>query len=213
MRTLLFFFILAGPVASAQQPDSLPSTPNTLRITTDTLQPKIDTLAQDIEKKPGLMHRILKKDYPNPKTAVFLSLAVPGAGQMYNRRWWKVPIVYAVLGGITYVEINNIQEYKRLRDNYKWVVDGDPDTNPTEAPYNQLDATSLKQYRDQWKRYVEQTSIVLGLAYILTATEAYVDAHLSRFDVSDDLSFQVKPAFQLTPATGFVFGIGVSLQF
>ncbi|MBK8966128.1 MAG: DUF5683 domain-containing protein [Saprospiraceae bacterium] len=207
---LLSFF--SASLGRAQQPDSL-------SVPVDTLaSPVVDTPAVEPDtaagaRKPGFIRRIFTKDYPNPKTAVLLSLALPGAGQAYNKRWWKLPIVYGVLGGITYFEIDNIREYKRLRDNYKWVVDGDPNTNPTEAPYNQLDATSLKQYRDQWRRYVEQTSLFLGLAYILTATEAFVDAHLGRFDVSDDLSFRVQPRFQASPAGQPVLGIGLTLQF
>lgn len=123
-----------------------------------------------------------------------------------------MPIVYAVLGGVTYFEIDNIREYHRLRDNYKLLVDGDPNTNPTEAPYNQIDAIAMKQYRDQWKRYVEQTSLVLGLAYVLTATEAFVGAHLARFDVSDDLSFKVQPKFQVSPYSSPVLGLGLTFQ-
>ncbi len=215
MRNLIVLLIFfSASVGRAQQPDSLPLPLDTPATVADTLTPDPDSAGTAAAaKKNGFIRRIFTKDYPNPKTAVFLSLALPGAGQAYNKRWWKLPIVYGVLGGITYFEIDNIREYNRLRDNYKWVVDGDPNTNPTEAPYNQLDATSLKQYRDQWRRYVEQTSLFLGLAYILTATEAFVDAHLGRFDVSDDLSFRVQPKFQASPAGQPVLGIGLTLQF
>ncbi|MCB9315970.1 MAG: hypothetical protein H6574_03385 [Lewinellaceae bacterium] len=215
MRNLIVLLIFfCASCGWAQQPDSLAIPLDTLASGADTLAPGPDTTgAPATVKKNGFVRRIFTKDYPNPKTAVFLSLALPGAGQAYNKRWWKLPIVYGVLGGITYFEIDNIREYKRLRDNYKWVVDGDPNTNPTESPYDQLDATSLKQYRDQWRRYVEQTSLFLGLAYILTATEAFVDAHLRRFDVSDDLSFRVQPKLQASPTGQPVFGLGLALQF
>ena len=213
MRTLVILLLLLGSTAAtAQEQDTL----STVR---DTLAPLLDTVALQAAsattapvKRPGLVKRIWAKDYPNPRTAAFLSLALPGAGQAYNKHWWKIPIVYVVLGGLTYVEIDNVSEYRRLRDNYKILVDGDPNTNPTEAPYNQLDATSMKQYRDQWRRYVEQSSLALGLAYILTATEAFVGAHLSRFDVSDDLSFKLQPKLQASPDTGPVLGIGLSVR-
>lgn len=162
--------------------------------------------------KPGFIKRILTKNYPNPGTAVWLSLALPGAGQAYNKKWWKLPIVYGVLGVLTYTEIDNIRQYNILKDNYRWVVDGDPNTNPTEAPYTLMDATRLKFYRDQWRGYVELNTVLLGLAYILTATEAYVDAHLARFDVSDDLTLRIRPNMQTTPNNGYAIGIGVALQ-
>ena len=207
MRILLFFlcslFALALP---AQQPD--------------TLAPILDTAALSAasgthapERKPGFVRRFFAKDYPNPRKAAFLSLALPGAGQLYNRRWWKVPIVYAAIGGLLYLELDNLAEYHRLRDSYKLLVDGDPNTNPTEVPYSLLDATSTKRYRDQWRRYVEYSSLALGLAYVLTAAEAFVDAHLSRFDVSDDLTLRFSPKAQPMPGSGVAFGLGVTLQF
>ncbi len=202
MRTLILFFCLFQATATfAQQPDTLVPAPDTVPV------------AVAPAAKSGFVRRILTKDYPNPKTALLLSFALPGAGQAYNRKWWKLPIVYATLGGLTYLEISNIRQYRLLRDNYKWLVDGDPNTNPTEAPYTSLDATSMRQYRDQWRRYVEQSSLVLGLAYVLTATEAYVNAHLSHFDVSDDLTMQVKPSVQSFSGNSLAFGMGVALQF
>ncbi|MBL7776244.1 MAG: hypothetical protein JNK89_09590 [Saprospiraceae bacterium] len=206
--TIILALIFSSIALAAQQPSPL-AVP-----ALDTLGPQAasTTTVFPEASRPGLWKRIWTKDYPNPRTAAFLSLALPGAGQAYNKQWWKMPMVDAVLGGLTYVALGNISEYRRLRDNYRWVVDGDPDTNPTEFPYNQLDATSLKQYRDQWRRYVEQSSLALGLAYILTATEAFVGAHLSRFDVSDDLSFKLQPHFQASPDTGPVFGLGLSVR-
>ena len=208
MRTLIFFFCIffAGALC-AQIPD--------------TLAPVLDTAAITAAsgtgvtvRKPGLVRRVLSKDYPHPRTAAYLSLALPGAGQAYNKSWWKIPVVYSVLGVTTYFEIKNYRQYAALRDNYKWVVDEDPTTNPTEEPYIYLDATSLKNYRDVWKRYFEQTSLVLGLVYVLAATEAFVDAHLSRFDVSEDLSLRLRPSAEAIPwGSGMAFGVGVSLQF
>ena len=207
MRILIFLCLvwLTG-VLSAQKPDSLAR-----RLDTTAVAAASDT--QAVVRKPGFIGRFFSKDYPNPRKAAFLSLALPGAGQAYNRHWWKMPIVYAVFGGPMYLELDNLGEYHRLRDNYKLLVDGDDKTNPTEAPYIYLDATSMKQYRDQWRKYVEQSSLALGLAYVLTATEAFVDAHLSRFDVSDDLTLRISPKAQALPGSGVAFGMGVALQF
>jgi hypothetical protein len=168
-----------------------------------------DTLP--VEHRAGFVRRFFTSKYPNPRKAAFLSLALPGAGQAYNKSWWKIPIVYGALGGMTWVEVQNVNQYRKLRDNYKLLVDGDDNTNPTEAPYNQIDATSMKAYRDQWRKYVEQTSLGLGLVYLLAAADAFVDAHLKSFDVSDDLTFRVTPRAQSMPIGGPTFGIGFQL--
>ena len=215
MRILICLICLFGVgLLQGQQPDSVAPVvrPDTLRPALDTARLQAASGTSTKPRKPGLVRRIFTKNYPNPKTAAFLSLALPGTGQIYNRKWWKLPIVYAVLGGLTYIEIDNINEYRRLRDNYRYLVDDDPNTNPTESPYNLLDATSMKQYRDQWRRYVEQSSIALGLAYILTATEAFVDAHLTQFDVSDDLSFRLRPDVQAAPFSGISYGVGLRIR-
>lgn len=165
----------------------------------------------DLPRKRGFIGRFFTNKYPNPRKAAFLSLALPGAGQAYNKRWWKLPIVYGALGGMTWLEIQNVKQYRALRDNYKLLVDDDVNTNPTEEPYTRIDATSMKKYRDQWRKYVEQTSLGLGLVYLLAAADAFVDAHLHSFDVSDDLSLRVVPKAQNLSTGGPVFGVGVQI--
>lgn len=162
-------------------------------------------------ERPGFIRRTFG-NYPNPRTAVVLSLALPGTGQVYNKKWWKVPIVYGVLGYLVYSETVNVRQYRVLRDNYKWLVDDDPTTNPTEPPFNQLSAAALRQYRDQWKRRVEMNALGIGLAYFLTAADAFVDAHLARFDVGESLSGQIRPSLQAGPGGMPVVGVGLSMR-
>lgn len=162
-------------------------------------------------ERPGFFHRTFG-NYPNPRTAVVLSLALPGAGQVYNKKWWKVPIVYGVLGYLIYSETVNVRQYRVLRDNYKWLVDDDPTTNPTEPPFNQMSAGALRQYRDQWKRRVEMNALGIGLAYFLTAADAFVDAHLARFDVGESLSGQLRPNLQPGPGGMPAVGVGLSVR-
>lgn len=140
--------------------------------------------------------------WPNPKKAVLWGI-IPGGGQVYNRDWWKLPIVYGGLGALTYIYIDNRNEYRRLRDNYRLQVDDDPNTNPSESPYDQIDPISMKTYRDQWRRYSELSALFLGLGYIFSIGEAFVDAQLKNFDVSDDLSFRLRavPGTQGYPVT------------
>lgn len=206
--TTRFLIVLAvhfcGQAAQAQQPDTvlvLPDSAST--VLTDSLEPQ----------KQSFVKRFFTKDYPKPGRAALLSAILPGSGQIYNKRWWKLPIVYGALGTALYFEIDNVKQYRELRDNYKWVVDEDPNTNPTEEPYIYMDATTLKNYRDQWERYVEISSLILGMVYLLQVTDAYVDAHLHSFDVSDNLSLRFQPKIESTYGFGATFGAGVSLQF
>jgi hypothetical protein len=174
--------------------------------------PAPDTLVPREVMQPNAWNRFWKDNYPNPRKALLLSFALPGAGQAYNKKWWKIPIVYGALGALTWLEVDNIRQYRALRDNYKFLVDGDPGTNPTEEPYRSLDATRMRFYRDQYRRYVELTSVGLGLAYVLAATDAFVDAHLASFDVSDDLSLRMRPRFEQGFGGAPVLGFGISLH-
>lgn len=161
-------------------------------------------------RKQGPIRRFFTKGYPNPRKAALLSLVLPGAGQVYNKRWWKLPLVYGALGAAVGWELYNLDVYREARDNYKWKVDGDPNTVPL-PEYERASDASVRAFRDQWRRNTERSSIVLGLAYMLCATDAFVDAHLKQFDVSDDLSLRLVP--QATPAPGGAqIGLGIRLQ-
>ena len=151
--------------------------------------------------------------YPTPRTAALCGI-IPGGGQAYNRKWWKVPIVYGAIGGVGYWAITTRQQYNALRDNYKLLVDGDAATNPTEAPYKNMSATQMKGYRDVFRTNSEKRFLWLGLTYLLSVTDAFVDAHLASFDVSDDLSFRLVPDIQSVSAGfGPSFGIGIRVGF
>lgn len=211
MRLISRFYLLLSVCfccwdASAQQPDTLLIQNGVIADSTQVL--RADTSID----KPSFVRRFFSKDYPNPRKAALFSAIIPGAGQAYNKRWWKLPIVYGALGTALYFEIDNIKQYRELRDNYRWLVDEDPNTNPVEEPYTLIDATTMKGYRDQWRRYVEFSSITLGLAYLLQVTDAFVDAHLRSFDVSDDLSLHFQPKIDASSGLGATFGAGLSLQ-
>lgn len=158
-------------------------------------------------KKQGFVHRVFSKNYPNPRTAALFSAVLPGAGQAYNKKWWKVPLVWGILGGITYFTFDTQNTYHELRDAYATIVNG----GTPESPYDAFDATRLKSYRDTFRGYTEKWYLALGVTYLLNVTDAFVDAHLTRFDVSDDLSMRIKPSLE-TSAGLPVFGLGISFS-
>lgn len=150
---------------------------------------------------------------PDPKKALWFSLALPGLGQIYNRSWWKTPLIYGGLGvSIWFIRENN-QNYKDFRTAYSESFD--PNTeNVLVAKYPNQE--SLRRIRDiYYKRY--QLSIIATAAiYLMNGIEAYVDAHLKNFEISDDLSLkwstpqlpQTRPTLSVTSPQVFpVIGI------
>lgn len=225
MKTILIFLgiVCLSPLL-AQQPDSaaVALLPDTLGPAASGVRDKSakiavnpastrDTVPEKVSKKPGFGHKLLGKNYPNPRAAALLSAILPGAGQAYNRKWWKVPIAWGAMGAIGYFTFDTQNTYRELRDNYKLLVDNDPNTNPTESPYNTFDATRTKNYRDTFRGYTEKWYLALGVTYLLIVTDAFVDAHLYKFDVSDDLSLQLKPSLETSNGAP-VFGMGIALS-
>lgn len=142
---------------------------------------------------------------PRPTTAAYLSI-IPGGGQIYNRRYWKTPIVYGVLGGLVYLTEFNRKEYIRYRSAYESALAG----KPHEFSSLNLPSSVLRNARDFTRKSMEEAYIFLSLAYFVQIAEAYVDAHLQDFDISDDLSFRVEPAM-IPSAAGSFAGIGISI--
>lgn len=234
LSLLIFLCCALSLQIGAQQPDSLPVRRDTVPdVVSDSIlmqkkragsvsgpvqQPAPQTVVilpdSTIVKKgrEGFFYRYFEKKYPNPRTAALLSFILPGAGQAYNKKWWKIPIVYGALGGMTWLALKNEKQYKALKINYKWLVDGDDLTNPTEAPYIYMSASQMKNYRDVYRGYTEKSYLFLGITYLLAVTDAFVDAHLKNFDVSDDLTLRVVPDIQsASGGFGASFGVGIRL--
>ncbi|MEO6037890.1 MAG: DUF5683 domain-containing protein [Saprospiraceae bacterium] len=204
-------FLFPVTFLQAQDPVTVPQ--DSVIVLPDALAVAGDSVG--VQTKTGFFRGFFTEKYPNPRKAAFLSLAIPGAGQAYNRRWWKLPIVYATLGGLVWLEVSNVRQYREYRDNYRLLADADPNTNPTDPKYQNVDKTNLKYVRDIYRKYVDQSSLALGLAYLLTATDAFVDANLKTFDTSDDLTLRLRPRAQssgIGPAFGLALEINLSKQ-
>jgi hypothetical protein len=197
----------------------LPAQNDTTVIRLDTVPPvEVDTLSKisfpdstivvPVMRK-GRIGRFFTNNYPDPGKAALFSLIVPGAGQAYNKKWWKLPIVYAGLGTLLYFAFDNTNEYRDARDAFRAIVDEDPNTQP-QGKFATGDAVSIKSYRDTYRRYMEQNWLWTGVAYLAVAADAYVDAHLYRFDVSEDLSF--RPTLAPAPGGAASLGLGVRLS-
>ena len=122
---------------------------------------------------------------PNPQRALWLALVLPGAGQIYNRKYWKLPIFYGGFMGCIYALTWNNMMYKDYSQAYLDIMDNDPNT----ASYNKFLHLGVKITDANKKRY---EFVMIGV-YALSVIDAYVDAELSEFDISKDLSLEVRP--------------------
>ena len=167
------------------------------------------------EKKGGILvaNDSLKYKEINPLVpakAAFFSAILPGLGQAYNKKYWKIPVVYGALGGFAYMFAVNNKEYNYYRKNLFAVNDDDSSTTNA-TPYNSDDLQILKL---EYKKYRDFAAIGVGLVYLFNLIDANVDAHLKTFDVSDDLSIEINPWQQLFGTNkGYKTATGLSLKF
>ncbi len=151
-----------------------------------------------------------KKWIPNPKTASLLSAVVPGAGQVYNRSYWKLPLVYAGLGGGIYFYTISQNEFNLYKQSYRANY-GAQDVEDPLADQGTLAASYLEQQMEIYRKRSEYGIIAIAGVYVIQILEAAVDAHLTTFDVSEDLSIKVSPGVVQHPY-GQMAGLSVKLN-
>lgn len=220
--TLTAFLLLSGTTAKAQE-----------QVVADSMDVQFTSIKADsifvasdtIISKP-------KRDWstwrPNPKRAMWLAIVLPGAGQIYNRKYWKLPIVYGGFVGCAYAMRWNNQMYSDYSQAYLDLMDDDPNTQS----YNQflhlgakIDETNIQRYqqlfkkrKDKFRRWRDLSFFCLVGVYALSIIDAYVDASLSEFDISKDLSLRVEPTIlnndrERNPFKANSLGLSCSLNF
>jgi hypothetical protein len=199
---LAIAFFLAGWQGAAAQEKA-----DTLQ-TTDILM--TDSLKM-VENAPVNADSIVKakvpRDWstwkPDPKRALWLALVIPGGGQIYNRKYWKLPLIYGGFMGCIYAMSWNNSMYKDYSQAYLDLTDNDPNTQS----YNEflhlgqtITSANVERYKDifkkrkdKYRRWRDLSFFVMLGVYALSVIDAYVDAELSVFDISKDLSLKVEP--------------------
>ena len=204
--TLLIFLILVTPCISFTQEKEVLQSADSLK----TVTAVIDSTAPDSSK-------VKKIRVYNPGTAAFRSAVLPGWGQIYNKKYWKLPIVYAALGITGYIFIDNIKTYREYRHAYLVRYNATL-PNSDSAGYNDLkeiyktiSPESIRTARDRFRQYIDYSVLFFALFWGLNVVDAAVDAHLKSFDVSPDLSFRFKPGYSemaRTSGVSLVLAIG-----
>ncbi len=196
---LLFWFYFAAPGTARAQTDSV-------RV----VQP-----TDSIPVAPALSDTAATaRRLPSPRKALILSAVLPGAGQAYNRRYWKIPLIYIGAGILGYNIQNFYRQYAIFRDAFiakqkynVYILDRYyPELEATDTRWNNLEF--MRRNRDQRRRYFELNIILMGVLYALNVVDANVDAHLRGFQLGNE-------GLSLTPAlpTETPGGAGLTLRF
>lgn len=206
--------MLTGILTASAQKDSI-STSRPKRVVETppdkAVETLIDSVSQILPKADSVaavdMRKIEKRDWatwtPNPNRALWLALVIPGGGQIYNRKYWKLPIIYGGMMGCIYALTWNNMMYRDYSQAYLDIMDSDPTTQSynkflhlgatitqaNEERYKKL----FKSRKDKYRRWRDMSMFCLIGVYALSVIDAYVDAELSEFDISKDLSLKVAP--------------------
>ena len=205
VRYIVLLSVFCLPLAAwAEEQDNFAFKPDSVQL--------IDASELTVDTLPAVSWR------PDPIRAVWLGAICPGLGQMYNRSWWKVPIVYGALMGCGYAVMINQQsyvEYKQayidlytdyhsesgvsddLTKSYNAILPNGYDISRMGGASSYLD--KLQNWQNSYRRYRDLSIVVTIVVYALSLVDAYVDAQLFDFDISPDLSMQVEPALHYDP--------------
>lgn len=181
------------------------TTVDTIKTVALTISKRDSATLAKIEKKATKIKE--RRDWttwkPDPKRAMWLALVIPGGGQIYNRKYWKLPIVYGGFLGCAYAMRWNNQMYLDYSQAYLDIMDDDPNTKSytqflhlgtqiTQANEERYKSI-FKSRKDKYRRWRDLSFFCMLGVYALSVIDAYVDASLSQFDISDDLSLTVQP--------------------
>ena len=193
---------------------------------TDTLQKQLNMI---VEANPPLkVQKDWNKWQPDPKRALWLAIVFPGGGQIYNRKYWKLPLIYGGFMGCFYAMNWNNHMYKDYSQAFLDISDNDPNTasyksymhlgakitDSNKDHYKQI----FRSRRDKYRRWRDLSFFVMVGVYALSVIDAYVDAELSVFDISKDLSLKVEPTIMNNSSSSNPFqagalGLNCSLNF
>lgn len=204
---VLYFFTLTGLFAQDDpsapripEPDSVAIFNGTQMETDDAIKNAQETVVTLLDSSE--MH--------DPLKAALLSAAMPGLGQIYNQSYWKVPVVYGSMMTLGYLVHYFDYYYIKYRNAYSAQNDGNPNTiNPLEGT---REGNRLFERIEFFRRNRDYLMILTAGFYLLNVMEAHVDAHLQTFDLSDDLSLEIKPGI-MAAAYSYQMGITLNIKF
>jgi len=174
------------------------------------LQPGMDTTGMNLQFDSIYVD---EAQFSRPKKAAYLSAALPGLGQAYNKRYWKIPIIFGAFGTIGYFIGWNNNKYQQYRNAYLLKKSFPLEELDDDLAIN-ISEDNLKRGLDYYRRNRDLLMILLVGVYVIQILDAHIDAHLMEFDVSDDLTFRVEPGFESQSLwTSKQYGLKLTLNF
>ncbi len=211
MRIIVFVLLIISFISSRAQNqfsisginDSLPNSKSEAIAIDKALTQKDSLQLAQLSSSESKTKRNWDTWRPNPKRALWLAIVLPGAGQVYNRKYWKLPLIYGGFVGCIYALQWNNTMFKDYSQAYLDIMDSDPSTES----YNQflhlgtkITSSNITQYqdifrrrKDRYRRWRDLSFFCMLGVYALSIIDAYVDASLSEFDISDKLSLRIEP--------------------
>lgn len=228
MKIFLNIVLLVFVVSKAYSqviPDSTRTTPTPAGVPTDTIPVFSDTTQYNdtsvVKTATGKDSVVVKKKVHSPRQATIRSLIIPGWGQVYNKKYWKVPIVYGAIGFPAYLFTYNRKWYNKTK--YALSIIANNRYTGTEAAdsiarvdpqlrifVEQKELGSLVNYRNEFRRDMDYAILFTILMWGLNIVDATVDGHLRGFDVSDELTLKVRPTIipnTMTPGVSVVVSV------
>jgi hypothetical protein len=205
--SILLLLLLTLPLVHVKSQSNLkPDTVGALLVTSDSVI-RTDTLEAKADTSKYLKH--------SPTKAAIYSMILPGLGQIYNKKYWKVPIVYLGLGISTYYLVRNLRLYNTYLKGYQdFANSGDTAAVVQRIPLIGLYSDklgALQFYTNTYRTYRDWSYFALSLIYVLNIIDASVDAYFFHYDISDNLSLKVKPT--VINAVGNYSVVGLKLSF
>ena len=180
------------------------------------LDAPVDTASLVVSKDSVAVQPEKKIWIPNSSRAVWLAAVFPGAGQVYNRKYWKLPIIYGGFLGCAYALTWNNKMYSDYSQAYLDIMDNNPNTNSyldfgvnREEQYKAI----FKKKKDFYRRNRDLSIFCFIGVYLISVIDAYVDAELSDFDISKDLGLKIEPAIINDRRLGNSIGLQCSIKF
>ena len=170
---------------------------------------KDSTVFRSLDQNQPVTEISMQAPEHDPTKAALLSAAIPGLGQAYNKKYWKIPIVWAGLGTFGYFIKWNDDRYQYYRRQLIYEVEKDPDY-PNETG---LDQSTLTSARNTYRKSRDQLAIYGILFYLIQIVDANVDAHLIEFDVNQDLSVRFEPEYVPIDVGGSSMGMAIKFKF
>ncbi len=153
-----------------------------------------DTVLQE-GRVEGTVHRMPQVKEHSPKKALILSAVLPGAGQVYNRQAWKVPIIYAALGGVGYYTYVNFTQMRLYKEEYLYRVNNNGATlHPDDPNISSAPNSNIYNLYENYNKTFQLSIIIAVAVYGVNLLDAYVYGHLFDFQISDDLTLNLSPA-------------------